>query len=100
MGLGSPYAAMRERRSAPVSGKQCYQDIRVRRQCQTILGNAGLPKGGTTIAQPFNFKVGSERARSHAVPKGTADSVTEVPYVVLDAMFEAALSRIQPSLRD
>jgi hypothetical protein len=44
-----------------------------------------LPKGVTTIAQPF--KVGYERARTHSVPKGTADSIPEVPFVVLNAMF-------------
>ena len=32
---------------------------------------AVLPKGGTTIAQPF--KVGSERPENRSVPKGTAD---------------------------
>jgi hypothetical protein len=37
-----------------------------------ILDSGGLPKGGTTIAQPF--KVGYERARTHPVPNGTADS--------------------------
>ena len=44
-----------------------------------------LPKGGTTIAQPF--KVGYERARTHLVPNGTADSIPEIMFVVLDAMF-------------
>jgi hypothetical protein len=32
-----------------------------------------LPKGGTTLAQ--HFKVGYERARTHSVPKGTADLI-------------------------